>query len=71
MEAILKERAKITAEAKEVADEHPWHKINKTKARRGGKSGNRCNSPSPGGIGLLGADKEGILFKRRSGRIKK
>ena len=71
MEAILKERAKITDEAKEVADEHPRHRIyNKIKARRG-KNGNRCNSSSPDGIGLLGADKEGILFKRRSGRIKK
>ena len=38
MEAILKERAKITDEAKEVADEHPRHRIyNKIKARRGEK----------------------------------
>ena len=38
MEAILKERAKITAEAKEVADEYPRHRIyNKIKARRGEK----------------------------------
>ena len=43
----------------EVADEHPWHRINKSEER--GKSGNRCNSSSSGGIGLLGADKEGIL----------
>jgi len=43
---------------------------NKIKARRG-KNGNRCNGSSPDGIGLLGADKEEILFKRRSGRIKK
>ena len=32
---------------------------NKIKARR--KSGNRRNSSSPGGISLLGSDKEGIL----------
>ena len=38
METILKERAKITDEAKEVADEHPRHMIyNKIKARRGEK----------------------------------
>jgi len=38
METILKERAKITDEAKEVANEHLRHRIyNKIKARRGEK----------------------------------
>ena len=31
------------------------------KSEERGKSGNRCNSPSHGGISLLGSDKKGIL----------
>ena len=60
MEAILKERAKITDEAKWLMS-IPSIGYTTNKSEERGKSGNRCNSSSLGGIGLLGADKKGIL----------
>ena len=61
MEAILKERAKITAEAKWLMSIPGIGDIQQNKSEERGKSGNRCNSSSSGGIGLLDTDKEGIL----------